>query len=157
MTETFWSKVKKGHALECWPWTASQKGKGYGQFWKDGKPRRAHRIVWEMVRGPIPKGKQVLHRCDNRLCMNPSHLFLGNNAANAADMAKKNRHGASKLSAEQVAEIIASSATNSELGRLYGVHRDTIWAIRVGHARWEMTGLRKARRHLPPPRAGRGW
>ena len=146
MSEAFWSKVKKGHALECWVWTASTKGKGYGQIWKNGKSLRAHRVVWEMERGPVPKGKQVLHRCDNRLCVNPDHLFLGDNATNAADMARKNRHGSSKLTSEQVREVLDSDRTNADLAKQFGVTPEAIYRIRSGHSRWEITGLRKARK-----------
>lgn len=145
----FWSKVRKGNPLECWPWTASLTSKGYGQFelkGKDGRANRAHRIVWELERGPIPKGKQVLHRCDNRLCVNPGHLFLGDNAANAADMVRKNRHGASKLTQEQVLEILRSDAPSRSQAKRFGISIQQINRIRNGASRWENTGLPKTRK-----------
>jgi hypothetical protein len=54
----------------CWEWLASRSPKGYGRF--SGK--RAHRVVWEMLRGEIPAGKQLDHLCRNRGCVNPDHL-----------------------------------------------------------------------------------
>lgn len=141
--DSFWEKVKIGHALECWPWLASTKGKGYGQFWIDGKPQRAHRVSWRLTKGPIPKGKQVLHRCDNRLCVNPGHLFLGTNAVNAADMARKNRHGSSKLTDSQVAEIVASNALPRFLARQYGISINHVYRIKRGISRSALTGIKR--------------
>ena len=68
----FWSKVDKTN--ECWEWTASTTGNGYGQFWINGKLTGAHRVSYEMEYGPIPDGLQIDHLCENKLCVRPSHL-----------------------------------------------------------------------------------
>lgn len=81
--ERFWAKVQVGPG--CWPWTASLHTAGYGQFTVGRKPRRAHRVSYELHNGPIPPGVLVLHSCDNRLCVNPTHLHLGNQALNAQE------------------------------------------------------------------------
>ena len=93
-TIRFWAKVQKAGNNECWLWTASVAGKGYGQF-KAPKARRqhyAHRYSYTLHKGPIPKGMMVLHQCDTPRCVNPKHLFLGTGADNLGDMAKKDRH-----------------------------------------------------------------
>jgi len=72
----FWSKVQINAEGECWPWTASLNGRGYGQIGQAGKIRSAHRVMWEVARGPIPKGLTVDHLCRNRRCVNPAHLEL---------------------------------------------------------------------------------
>lgn len=59
---------------ECWVWTGSRKGSGYGQVWIDNAVRAAHRVIWEMLRGPIPSGLTMDHLCRQKPCVNPSHL-----------------------------------------------------------------------------------
>lgn len=95
LAERFWPKVQHGTADECWLWTAALKESGYGQFMINSlsrKPLKAHRISWELAHGSIPDGLHVLHHCDNRRCVNPSHLFLGTNDDNIRDMIAKGRN-----------------------------------------------------------------
>lgn len=79
----------------CWLWTGADNGHGYGQLYYEGKMARAHRVSWILNNGPIPGGAWVLHSCDSRRCVRPSHLFLGNNKTNMIDMAQKGRSCAS--------------------------------------------------------------
>jgi hypothetical protein len=78
----------------CHEWTAGIfKATGYGQFAVTStQPEVAHRVAWVLANGEIPGGLWVLHKCDNRLCSNPEHLFLGTQTDNMQDMAKKGRH-----------------------------------------------------------------
>jgi hypothetical protein len=105
----FWRKVQKGTG--CWLWMAGRDSWGYGVFWMGGRQCRANRVCFELTSGPIPEGKQVLHRCDNPQCVNPEHLFLGTNRDNVDDKVAKGRqprgetNGRAKLSDEQAAEI----------------------------------------------------
>ena len=74
----------------CWVWTAG-KAEGYGVLRVNGKNMGAHRFSWEIHYGPIPQGLWVLHRCDNRSCPRPDHLFVGTCADNEADKKAKGR------------------------------------------------------------------
>jgi hypothetical protein len=87
----FWNKVNK--TKKCWEWLATKNNKGYGRIQVNGKSRLAHRISYGLKNGEIPRGLEVLHKCDNPLCVNPKHLFLGTHKDNLQDMAKKGRWG----------------------------------------------------------------
>lgn len=78
----------------CWLWTASVDKKGYGYIRgvrRGGGCLKAHRVSWSLHFGAIPKGMSVCHRCDVRHCVNPAHLFLGDNATNNRDSWAKHR------------------------------------------------------------------
>jgi hypothetical protein len=91
----FWSKVNK--ADSCWTWLASRcgynykNGGGYGQFCKGRSAWYAHRVSWTICRGEIVGDLQVLHRCDNPICVRPDHLFLGTQLDNMKDCRVKGR------------------------------------------------------------------
>lgn len=76
----------------CLEWTGSLSTTGYGHIKVTGKPTKTHRIAWELTNGPIPDGMFVCHHCDNPPCCDVTHLFLGTNADNLADMSAKGRH-----------------------------------------------------------------
>lgn len=94
----FWSKVKLPDLIgtdECWEWQASVNQSGYGTVNLVGF-YLAHRLAWYLCCGSIPEGLLVCHSCDNRLCCNPSHLWLGTNDDNIADMVNKGRANSPK-------------------------------------------------------------
>lgn len=119
----------------CWSFNGS-KSSGYGHFIFKKKLLKAHRASWILHKGPIPKGLWVLHKCDNRECSNPDHLFLGNNTDNMRDMASKHRTGVRcKLTLEQVYEIkklLNLGVSSMELGRKYNVSDVAIHNIKHG-------------------------
>lgn len=83
----------------CWLWTGPKFSTGYGLIHHEGKLWKAHRLVWVLTFGPIPRGIQCCHRCDRPLCVNPSDLFLGTNRDNQQDKAAKGRHWQQKKTA----------------------------------------------------------
>lgn len=127
----------------CWEWSRYCNEWGYGVLGiLADRVMLAHRFVWEQLRGPIPNGLCVLHRCDNPPCINVDHLFLGTDADNCADKISKGRqvilrgeaHGCAKLTLKQVQELRLQfgKLSDCELGRRYGVHSVTIRCIRIG-------------------------
>src|SRR5512138_295350 len=88
--ELFWSRcVRVG---ECLVWTGARQSHGYGHFTHEQRQIRCHVYAYELTNGPVPPGLFVLHKCDNRPCCEPSHLFVGTQAQNLADMVAKGRH-----------------------------------------------------------------
>jgi len=136
--ERIWEKAMPVPECGCWLWTGNVAKVGYGQLISNRKKRYAHRSSYEVFKGPIPKGMMVCHKCDTRSCVNPDHLFLGTPQDNMTDMIKKGRskngpnHPASKLTKEQVKEILNMEGTHQYIADLYGVCRQNIGAIKSG-------------------------
>lgn len=91
IVEAFESKFMPEPNSGCWLWASGVSGSGYGAFWDGSRQRLAHRVAFEIYVGKIPADSQVLHKCDVRCCVNPTHLFLGTHAANMTDMVAKGR------------------------------------------------------------------
>jgi len=144
----FWAKVKLEEG--CWEWQAAKTKDGYGSVGiATSRSALAHRVVWELTRGPIPEGMYVCHHCDNPSCVRPSHLFLGTQTDNMRDAIEKGRimgscgedSPSAKLSEEDVLAIrreYANGCLQDDLAKQYGVTQAHISSI----------VLRKAWRHI---------
>lgn len=159
ISDRFWKNVDKlgpeqphtPHLGRCWTWTG-RTARGYGQIRVSFRPDRciyAHRLSWKLHFNILPKDLFVLHRCDNRKCVNPDHLFLGTHADNMADMAAKGRgvrpvlRPAAKLSLAQVENIKvlhAGGLTQRSLAKQFGVSFQQISRICRGE-RWAGVSL----------------
>lgn len=89
LRERFERQHTKGNG--CWPWIGRLSHVGYGQIKQHYRTRHAHRVSYELNVGPIPEGMLVCHRCDNRQCVNPDHLWLGTFGDNNRDRNAKGR------------------------------------------------------------------
>lgn len=137
----FWAKVRIGRKDECWEWNAHRYWHGYGAFQVGAtKSTYAHRMAYTLENGPIPDGLKVLHRCDNRACCNPGHLFLGTQADNMADCAAKGRYADQKGVKHPLARLTDSDVIairqrheagegHQSIARDYGVTRQAIYRI----------------------------
>ena len=149
--ERFWCKVEIKGEDDCWNWQAGIRGKsGYGAFKYEGKTVNSHRMSWFLTYGKIPDNLCVCHKCDNRLCCNPKHFFLGTLADNNKDMKSKGRAVAcysihpelirrgencshSKFNWNQVCDIreqLANGSNMEVLAKKYNVDPSSISAIR---------------------------
>lgn len=98
VVEAFWLKVDKtSRPAGCWLYTGFRKWDGYGWLARyfNGKVRylTAHRYAWMLLKGDVPAGMHVLHKCDNPPCCNPDHLWLGTHQDNMRDKSAKGRFG----------------------------------------------------------------
>ena len=150
----FWNKVNKHRKNDCWEFLGCKSSNGYGGFQVDGKLKLAHRISYQLTFGEIPKGKLVCHTCDNRMCVNPNHLFIGDYFINNRDCQDKGRHhtlygennGRSKLTNQQVLEIVYlyknGNFTQRKLSRKFGVGVTAICDILNGNKWNQVTGIK---------------
>lgn len=152
LEKVFNSRVEKGDG--CWRWTGSYNSKGYGRVVIKHVHYGAHRLSWMVHHGEIPEGLCVCHRCDNRWCVNPDHLFLGTHAENQTDCYEKGRraygirhgshtkpesrprgtlHARAKLNEDAVRDIrlMRGVVSQQALADKYGVPQTAISAVHL--------------------------
>lgn len=147
----FMNYIDRKSKDECWTWKGATNTDGYGYFRIKDKIYRAHRLSYNLKHGRLPEKKLICHRCDNRHCVNPHHLYAGTHRDNSMDMVNKGRHvsqvqpealargshnGMAKLKEQDVFEIRALSSVHKykyfTIAKLYDVSASTIGRILVG-------------------------
>ncbi len=104
----------------------------YTQVNRGGKVQYMHRYLWEQINGKIPDGMYVLHKCNNRACINPEHLYLGTHAQNMRDVAKS---GVRQVIPDKVIELIIelrSVMPTRKIARIYDVSQSTVSKLHNG-------------------------
>lgn len=137
----FWDKVEIKGPNDCWIWTSDKVHDGYGTFNIDGRTTRAHRIAFYFQNGPFPPELHVCHRCDVRDCVNPAHLFLGNDFDNMGDAAAKgripkgSRNANSRLKETdipKIREMLGKGISQDRIAACFGVNQSTISSVHLG-------------------------
>lgn len=134
-----WKYIDKKSFNECWNWVGKSKHpNGYGQISAGRKNRfKAHRVMWILINGDIPKGYYICHKCDNPSCCNPNHLFLGTPKDNMIDRDNKGRgikppnfygskHHNTKFNESDAIKILNDNRKYSEIAKDYNVCEMTI-------------------------------
>lgn len=163
---TFWAKVDRGEGPRaCWPWRGYVGRGGYGHTWYRGACIDAHRLAYILTHEHVTGFYVcVCHRCDNRRCCNPTHLFLGSRDDNQKDMARKGRsaYGArlnmAVLTEKQVVAIrheYAAGLSSRKTAKKYGTSRGNVdlivsgvtWRRTPGPIRPRQHGIRRQKKH----------
>jgi len=133
----------------CWEW---QGGRGvkqnYGSITVHGQFWYAHRLSMYLHNGRLPRDLDVLHRCDNKPCVNPAHLYLGTDSDNQRDVVERGGRSTQRFSPESALAVrdrfAAGGVSKLDLAAEYGVERSTIHAIVTGKS-WSWAGKRDGR------------
>lgn len=100
--QNFLDKVIRGYGGDCWIWGGAGHDEGYGAFAINRKLHTAHRASYMLHKGPIPEGMFICHSCDVKRCVNPDHLWAGNQVANMQDCIRKGRHSHGETHSESL-------------------------------------------------------
>ncbi len=138
--ERFWAKVDRSAGPEgCWPYRGAITAQhGYGNVAWEGRNLGAHKVAWILVNGYVPDDRCVLHKCDNRVCCNTAHHYLGTKVQNSLDKMERGRDPLAKLKPDDVREIRvalvnAKRGDQKRLAKQYGVLIGVICDINRGN------------------------
>jgi len=131
--EEFHSRVVKSDG--CWEWAGAHLSRpggrrSYGSVLWDSRRQTAHRVMWQLTNGSIPKGLWVLHICDNQGCIRPDHLYLGTHSDNTRDAIMRHRmavgefvgvHKLTELEVIAIRAMAAAGVATETIGPIFGV------------------------------------
>ncbi len=151
--QRFKKKINKTEG--CWLWIGKSNSKGYGRFNLNQKEMGAHRVAYFLKYGPFDYKLLVCHSCDNPICVNPKHLWLGTDRDNSDDKIKKDRHvygeelPQTKLTKEEVLKIIERCKNNywkrngrvKEVAAEFNICAANVYAILDGRSWSHLTGI----------------
>lgn len=152
----FWQKVcKSADPNGCWVWTAAKDYYGYGVFSRShyNKSTRAHRAIWEILNGEIPKGYVICHKCDNPPCVRPDHLFVGTHKENMLDKVSKGRAAGQKKGENHTQSFL----TEADVIRIFELNQDGLTCRDIGKlldiAEWSVSLILRGKRwgHVETP------
>lgn len=136
MTHEDIERFKRSFSIDaetgCWNWICQMRANGYGCFRVDGNTKQAHRISLEIANNqPIPVGMWALHKCDNRRCVNPDHLYLGTGTENNLDAYSRGRRSPSRKCGE-IASNVKVTAHEAMCIRKHADVPSRVWAELFG-------------------------
>jgi len=149
--EKFWKYVDKKTDDECWNWKAgkmsNQYGQnGYGDFYDGIKTEGAHRTSFKIHKGEIPKGKYIMHICDNRSCVNPKHLKIGTQSDNMWDWANKKRIYCKKCGQKHYSKGFCTKCYYQEFKDKFKKYRE-LQEVKKRQKEWEIKNKEKIKKY----------
>lgn len=136
----FWVWVDIRSEAECWPWLGQTDSNGYGRIRVGGRNQKTNRIAYQLAHGDIPAGGHICHTCDNPICVNPDHLWIGTHAENMKDMARKGRRPrvGSKLTEAQAIEIYRDNRPERQIASDFNISHSIVNDIK-NRRKWRTT------------------
>ncbi len=144
LAEKFWKKIDIRKSSKCWNWVGAIQNCGYGVI-GDGRYGivTTHRLSWEIHYGEIKDNLNVLHKCDNKRCVNPNHLYLGNHSDNMSDRMSRNPGnlggGHQKIDNDDRMNIVSMYRSGNflqrELSDMFGISRPYVSMLVNNRAR----------------------
>ncbi|WP_158618922.1 MULTISPECIES: HNH endonuclease [Pantoea] len=134
---------------ECWEWQRHTNNAGYGKLTINGRGVYAHRLAYQLTKGDLPQGMEVLHSCDNPACINPAHLAAGTHSQNMKDCSAKGRakmptvivrgerNGAAKLrevDVRSIKRLLEKGWTQRDIAERFGISQSQVSHIKLGRA-----------------------